>query len=190
MGKQAELDELKNYCMACSRCQLAARRTNLVFGDGSAEASVMFVGEGPGADEDRLGLPFVGRAGQLLNHLLGDVGLKREEVYIANIIKCRPPENRDPLPQEISSCREYLFAQIAIIQPRIMCMLGRHSAITLLGQPDFKISKEHGRPVKWNGITALPLYHPAAALHQQHFMEPLREDFRRLKQILAEEPDF
>lgn len=185
--KREDLEELKKFCTACKQCTLGARRMNLVFGDGNPDADVMFVGEAPGADEDRQGIPFVGSAGKLLTSLLKEIGISREEVYIANILKCRPPENRDPLPEEIAACKEYLSAQIAIIQPGVLCTLGRYAAITLLGLPDFKISRDHAKPVKWRGVTALPMYHPAAALHQPRNMEYLREDFRKLKEMLEHE---
>mgnify|MGYP002682444079 CR=1 FL=1 len=115
-----------------------------------------------------------------------DIGLAREDVYIANIIKCRPPGNRDPLPAEIESCKELLFAQIAIIQPDVLCTLGRHAAETLLAIPNFKISRDHGKPIKWQGISALPVFHPAAALHQPALKTTLMEDFGRLKQFLQQ----
>ncbi len=144
----------------------------------------MFVGEAPGADEDKQGVPFAGRAGKLLTQLLADIGIDRQDVYIANILKCRPPDNRDPLPAEIESCREYLTAQIAIIQPRLLCALGRHAAVALLGRPDFKISKEHGKAARWKGMAVMPIFHPAAALHQPKFMEQLRSDFSELKKFI------
>ena len=185
--KQTDLDDLQKHISGCMGCVLGKTRTNLVFGQGNPNAEIMFVGEAPGADEDRQGLPFVGRAGKLLNQLLADIGIRREDVYIGNIIKCRPPENRDPLPAEIVACKEYLSAQIAIIAPRVLCTLGRHAAITLFGNPDFKISKEHGLPFRWQGITAMPMYHPAAALHQPNFMVGLRYDFAQLKKLIETE---
>ena len=187
MDKGAQLQELEQMCLGCERCGLAKGRTHVVFGQGAADAHVMFVGEGPGAEEDRQGVPFVGNAGKLLDRMLHDIGLRRQDVYIGNIIKCRPPGNRDPKPDEIDACREYLVAQIAIIEPDILCTLGRHAAITLLDMPQFKISREHGVALRWKGLRVLPMFHPAAALHQPHFMESLQHDFRQLEQLLISE---
>jgi len=182
--KAKQLKELNKFCADCQKCILGSTRTNLVFGVGNPDARIMFTGEAPGADEDRLGVPFVGRAGKLLDQCLADIGIAREDVYIANIIKCRPPGNRDPLPAEIEACKELLFAQIAIIQPVVLCTLGRHAAETLLAIPDFKISRDHGKPMNWQGIVALPVFHPAAALHQPANLTGLRFDFQQLKSLL------
>lgn len=184
MTKASELEELKSVCLECDRCRLAPTRTHVVFGQGDPGARIMFVGEGPGAEEDRQGYPFVGNAGKLLNKMLMSIGVLREEVYIGNIIKCRPPGNRDPLPDEIAACKDYLIAQIAIIQPKILCTLGRHAAMTLLEVPDFKISRDHGRAIRWKGMLAMPMFHPAAALHQGHFMDSLKYDFEQLGKLL------
>jgi len=184
MSKAKQLSELQVFCSGCRNCGLAKTRNNVVFGVGDAGARIMFVGEAPGADEDRQGLPFVGRAGQLLNQSLGEIGIAREEVYIANIIKCRPPENRDPLPDEIAACKELLFAQIAIIQPEVLCTLGRHAAMTLLDIPNFKISRDHGTALNWRGVVAMPMFHPAAALHNPQNLSGLRFDFQQLRSLL------
>ena len=182
--KDTQMRELADLASGCTRCGLSNTRTQVVFGQGRADAGVVFVGEGPGAEEDRQGQPFVGAAGRLLNTLLEEISLDRAEVYITSIVKCRPPGNRDPQPNEIEACHEYLVAQIAVMQPLVVCTLGRWAARTLLGRPDFKISREHGRTVRWNGMMVMPVFHPAAVLHQARFMEPLREDFRLLEQLL------
>jgi uracil-DNA glycosylase family 4 len=170
-------------------CPLVATRTKLVFGAGNANADLMFVGEAPGAEEDRQGLPFVGRAGQLLNQLLGEIGLERADVFIANVLKCRPPGNRDPLPEEIEVCKPYLFRQIQLIEPKVICTLGNFSTKLLSGSP-MGITKVHGRPQKHElggtPVTLFPLFHPAAALRTESVKQLLREDFAKLPALLAE----
>jgi len=179
-----DMRDLEALALGCAQCGLSKTRTQVVFGEGAENARVMFVGEAPGQEEDAQGRPFVGAAGKLLTALLGDIGLKRSDVYITNIVKCRPPGNRDPQPEEIRACNDYLVAQVALISPTVICTLGRYAAITLLDLPDFKITRDHGRAVRWKGLLAMPVLHPAAALHQARFMEPLRHDFAQLEQLL------
>jgi uracil-DNA glycosylase len=172
----------------CTRCtELAATRKNVVFGAGNADADLMFIGEAPGASEDEQGLPFVGRAGQLLEKLLVEIGLERKEVFIANVLKCRPPGNRDPLPVEIDNCREYLYRQVELIQPRVICTLGNFSTKLLRGDPT-GITRLHGQPevltLGSRAVRLYPLFHPAAALYTPRTLETLREDFARLPQLL------
>ena len=159
-----DLQALQNECLNCRRCALCDTRTHVVFGQGVPTAEVMFVGEGPGASEDEQGLPFVGRSGQLLDHYLEAVDLSREKnVYIANIIKCRPPQNRDPLPQEQDACIGYLERQLALLQPKIIVCLGRIAAMRLI-KPDFRITKEHGQWFVKDGVSYMAIYHPSALL--------------------------
>jgi len=176
---EAIAEEIRN----CTRCPLAERRTKAVPGDGPANADIMFIGEGPGAAEDRKGLPFVGPAGKLLDELLHDAGLRRDQVFITNIIKCRPPGNRDPRPEEIRACRDYLDGQIAAINPQVICPLGRPATQALL-DPKATMSKVHGRPFERDGILYVPIYHPAAALHNPTLRPALVEDFKKLKALL------
>jgi DNA polymerase len=173
----------------CTRCpQLASARNTVVFGAGNADADLMFVGEAPGANEDKLGLPFVGQAGKLLDKLLGEIGLAREDVFIANVLKCRPPGNRDPAPAEIESCRDYLFRQLDLIEPKVVCTLGNFSTKLLRGDPT-GITRLHGQPeVRTIGPRAVrlyPLFHPAAALYTPSNVEVLRADFARIPALLA-----
>ncbi|MGH2912446.1 MAG: uracil-DNA glycosylase [Solirubrobacteraceae bacterium] len=173
----------------CVRCQeLAATRKNVVFGAGNADADLMFVGEAPGASEDEQGLPFVGRAGKLLSTLLEEIGMSRPEVFIANVLKCRPPGNRDPQPIEIENCREYLYRQVELIQPRVICSLGNFSTKLLRDDPT-GITRLHGQPeVITLGVRAVrlyPIFHPAAALYTPRMLETLREDFSRLPELLS-----
>ena len=171
----------------CTRCGLAAGRTQVVFGAGRADADLMFVGEGPGAEEDRQGLPFVGRSGQLLDRLLAEeLGLDRAEVYIANVVKCRPPDNRDPKPDEIAACRPWLHAQVDLVAPRVIVTLGRFAAQVLLETSD-GINRLRGRTYPFRGGLLVPTLHPAAALRGGG--EPLaqmRADFVRAKQALVQ----
>lgn len=170
----------------CMLCPLGETRTNLVLGTGNEEAEIMFVGEAPGYHEDRQGIPFVGPAGQFLDQLLRSIGLQRSQVYIANTLKCRPPENRDPLPEELAACTPYLFKQIEIIRPRIICTLGNHATKTLL-RTSSGISQLHGRLIHKEGLAYVPLFHPAAALHKPPLKAVLIEDFQRLKEHLEAE---
>jgi DNA polymerase len=176
----AELYEEMRDCQKCSLCQ---SRTNLVFGAGNEKAEIVFVGEAPGYYEDKEGKPFVGQAGKLLDKLLDSISLKRGDVYIANVLKCRPPENRNPLPQEVETCKSYLFKQIEIIKPRVVCTLGNFATQTIL-EKKVGITKVRGKPVPVRNFFVFPLFHPAAALHQNWVLEPLREDFRKLKEFV------
>ena len=156
-------EELQNECNRCRACALSATRKNVVFGVGNTEAEVLFIGEGPGANEDEQGLPFVGVAGKLLDDMLAMIGLKREAVYITNIVKCRPPQNRDPLNTEKDACIGYLRRQVAMMRPKIIVCLGRIAAAELI-KPDFKITQEHGQFFEKRGVQMTALYHPAALL--------------------------
>ena len=173
----------------CTRCpEFVATRTQVVFGAGNADADLMFVGEAPGANEDRMGRPFVGQAGKLLDQLLAEVGLERGDVFISNVLLCRPPGNRDPHPVEIENCQEYLFREIEHIEPRVVCTLGNF-ATKLLRDDNAGITRVHGRDeVRVIGMRAVrlyPLYHPAAALYTPRMLEILREDFARISELLA-----
>jgi uracil-DNA glycosylase family 4 len=173
----------------CVRCpELAATRKTVVFGAGNADAELMFVGEAPGASEDEQGVPFVGRAGKLLEKLLQEIGLLRTEVFIANVLKCRPPGNRDPLPVEIDNCQEYLLRQVELIQPTVICTLGNFSTKFLRGDPT-GITRLHGQPevlvLGSRAVRLYPIFHPAAALYTPRMLETLREDFARLPELLA-----
>lgn len=180
------LSELEAAVRVCPLCQLSESRTNAVPGEGPEDADIMFVGEGPGFHEDRQGRPFVGAAGQYLEDLLASIGLTREDVYITNVVKCRPPENRDPLSDEIEACRPYLERQIELIQPTIIVTLGRFSMNLFM--PEAKISQVHGKPRKMRGIVYYPIYHPAAGLHQPRWKSMIEEDFRRIPEVLARAP--
>jgi DNA polymerase len=186
--RRAALVELFHQVEACTRCPLHETRTKAVFGAGNADADLMFVGEAPGAEEDRLGLPFVGRAGQLLNELLAGIGLSREEVFIANVLKSRPPGNRDPQPLEIEACRPYLFEQVRLIEPKVVCTLGNFATKLLSGNPA-GITKVRGTPQvhRLGGRTVflLPLFHPAAGLRTPAVKETLRRDFETLPALLS-----
>lgn len=156
-------DELENLCKSCNKCGLSQTRTNVVFGVGPKDADILFVGEGPGEQEDRQGEPFVGAAGKLLDDMLSIIDLSRENCYIANIVKCRPPQNRDPRDEEQAACIDYLRNQVALIQPKIIVCLGRIAAKKLIN-PDFRITREHGQWICKNGIWMTAIYHPSALL--------------------------
>lgn len=156
-------EELEKRCQDCRECSLCETRTNVVFGDGSRTAEIMFVGEGPGAHEDEQGVPFVGKAGQLLDDMLAIIGLDRTMVYIANIVKCRPPQNRDPLGVEQDACIGYLRNQVALVKPKIIVCLGRIAAKRLI-DPDYRITRQHGQWVERNGVWMTAIYHPSALL--------------------------
>ncbi len=178
------LQELAASLHDCQRCPLAKLgRRQVVFGVGNPQASVMFVGEAPGFHEDQKGEPFVGAAGQLLNELLQSVGLSRSDIYIANVIKCRPPNNRDPEPQEVDTCKPFLVRQIALIQPKLVCSLGNWATQTLL-ERKVGITRVRGQAFYMKDFVLFPLLHPAAALHQGTMLQPLREDFLKLKDFL------
>jgi len=170
-------------------CPLAATRIKLVFGAGNANADLMFVGEAPGANEDKQGLPFVGLAGQMLDTLLGEVGLDRKDVFVTNVLKCRPPGNRDPQPDEIEICKPYLFRQIDLIEPKVICTLGNFATKLLTGSPA-GITRVHGHPQKREVgdriVTLFPLFHPAAALRTPSVKELLREDIHKLPALIGE----
>jgi DNA polymerase len=176
----------------CTRCRLAQGRTQVVYGTGSSSAELMFVGEGPGYYEDKQGEPFVGAAGQLLNRMLAEIGIEREDVYIANVVLCRPPGNRDPLPDEIEACSPWLTEKIQIIDPRVIVTLGNFATRFILDRP-VSISHVRGQRFPWNGRTVIPTFHPAAILHgggeASSQMTALRTDFREIKAALAETPE-
>ena len=178
----------------CTRCVLSQGRTQVVFGSGSPDADLMFVGEAPGFHEDQQGVPFVGQAGQLLDKLLGGIGLTRADVFVANVLKCRPPGNRDPLPEEIAACEPHLFRQIELIQPQLVATLGNFATKLLSGKPA-GITKVHGyeQEVTLGSLTVLlyPIFHPAAALYTPSMLKVLEEDFARIPTLLdraVEEP--
>ncbi|MDA1188190.1 MAG: uracil-DNA glycosylase [Chloroflexi bacterium] len=179
---EPDLTTIDNQVRSCTKCALSSTRTQAVPGEGSPTADLMFIGEGPGFHEDRQGRPFVGPAGQLLDKLLASIGLNRADVYITNMVKCRPPENRDPHPGELAACSGYLNEQIRLISPKVLVTLGRHSFGKFF--PNETISKARGRPRKWNGNTLFPIYHPAAALHNPRLKPALEEDFQKLKSML------
>ena len=176
------LESVSNSVNACTLCRLYETRTQAVPGEGSHAAAVMFIGEGPGFNEDQQGRPFVGRAGKLLDDLLGSVPMRREDVFITNIVKCRPPDNRDPLPDEVKACSGYLKAQIELLNPRVIATLGRHSLLRFV--PDARISRDHGRIMRWQGRVIYPLYHPAAALRSTQVMQATVEDFKRIPEAI------
>jgi uracil-DNA glycosylase len=183
------LDELNREASVCTRCRLASGRTQVVFGVGNPDADVMFIGEGPGYHEDKQGEPFVGAAGQLLTRLLGEIGLRREDVYIANTVKCRPPGNRDPLPDELEACRPWLEGQLENIRPRVVVTLGNFATRVVLDKP-ISISRVRGQRFTVGGRTVIPTFHPAAVLHgggeAGSQMAALRSDFQTIRQIVAE----
>ena len=178
MSENAEkLAAVRSACESCQRCSLGTTRTNLVFGTGSPDARLMFVGEAPGEREDATGIPFVGAAGQLLDRYLFAVGIPRDDVYIANILKCRPPRNRDPLPEEEDACIEHLRAQVRIIRPKLLVCLGRISAQRLI-KPDFRITREHGVWFSRGAFDMCAVYHPSALLRDPSKREDMLEDMR------------
>lgn len=178
-----KLNELYEKCAACRACSLCETRTNCVFGTGNPNADLMFVGEAPGEQEDLSGTPFVGRAGQLLDKFLYAVDIPREDVYIANILKCRPPKNRDPLPAEEDACIEYLREQVRLIRPKIIVCLGRISAMRLI-KPDFKITKEHGQWFEKGQFLMTAVYHPALLLRDPRRKEDMLVDMKAVKEKL------
>ncbi|MBN1582006.1 MAG: uracil-DNA glycosylase [Anaerolineae bacterium] len=180
----SELSELGDQINRCTRCALSAGRTRAVPGEGPEHADILFIGEAPGFHEDRSGRPFVGASGKFLEQLLESIGLKREDVYIANVIKCRPPGNRDPQPNEIEACKPFLDKQIDLLKPKIIVTLGRFSMARYF--PGAKISHVHGQPRKIQGVLYYPMYHPAAALHQPSLRTTVEEDVKRIPELLAE----
>lgn len=179
-------EQLKKDCMGCQKCGLAATRTKLVFGVGNENARVLFIGEGPGANEDLQGEPFVGRGGQLLDKFLAAVDLDRKKnIYIANMVKCRPPQNRDPLPEEQNMCIEWLREQTRLLKPKIIVCLGRISATRLIS-PDFKVTKQHGQFIEKNGTLMMGTFHPAALLRNPNQKPEALEDFIALREKIME----
>jgi uracil-DNA glycosylase len=191
LARAEELAGLAASAAGCTRCPLAGGRTQVVFGSGDPAADLMFVGEAPGFHEDQQGVPFVGQAGKLLERLLAGIGLERREVYIANVIKCRPPGNRDPQPEEIEACESYLFRQVELIQPRVIATLGNFATKLLSGKPT-GITRVHGQEqattVGGRSVLLYPLYHPAAALYTPAMLKVLESDFARLPELLGREP--
>jgi uracil-DNA glycosylase family 4 len=183
-----DLDDLRRQVEECTRCPLFETRTRAVFGEGDPDADLMFVGEAPGYHEDQQGRPFVGQAGKLLDELLASIGLRREQVYIGNVLKSRPPNNRDPRPDEIAACQPYLWRQIEFIRPRVICTLGNHATKLLSGDAS-GITRVHGRPQHHrfgeHDLLLYPIFHPAAALYTPAMLATLREDFARLPQLLT-----
>ena len=183
-----ELDAYAAQTAACTRCRLAEGRTQVVFGNGDPSADLMFVGEAPGFHEDQQGMPFVGQAGKLLDQLLAGIGLSRGMVFVANVLKCRPPGNRDPMPDEIEACESHLFRQVEFIQPKVVATLGNFSTKLLSGK-QLGITRVHGQEqqVTLGGRNVLlyPLYHPAAALYTPAMLKVLQEDFRRIPELIG-----
>lgn len=181
-----ELEDIARQVRDCNDCRLAEGRTNAVPGEGPENADLMFIGEGPGFHEDRQGRPFVGPSGQFLEELLASIDLNREQVYITNMVKCRPPDNRDPYPGEVEACSKYLDSQISLIKPKVVVTLGRHSLAKFL--PGETISKARGKSKRMDSFILYPLYHPAAALHQQSLRRVVEEDFKVIPTLLTEQP--
>lgn len=187
LSKSEQLEKLNSKMKGCNKCILRGACTQVVPGEGSAEAEIMFIGEGPGQKEDELGRPFVGAAGKFLEEMLGAINLKREDVYIANVVKCRPPMNRDPMPEEVETCWPWLMEQIKTIQPKLIVTLGRHSMERFL--PNQKISQIHGKALRRNipeigTYVFYALYHPAAALYNGSMREVLIVDFKKIPKVL------
>lgn len=180
-----ELEDIARQVRDCNDCRLAEGRTNAVPGEGPENADLMFIGEGPGFHEDRQGRPFVGPSGQFLEELLASIDLNREQVYITNMVKCRPPDNRDPYPGEVEACSKYLDSQISLIKPKVVVTLGRHSLAKFL--PGETISKARGKSKRMDSFILYPLYHPAAALHQQNLRRVVEEDFKVIPTLLTEQ---
>jgi len=180
----SDLIALGDEIRACNRCRLAQGRTLAVPGAGSEHADIMFIGEAPGFHEDQQGVPFVGAAGRFLNQLLASINLTRDDVFIANVIKCRPPNNRDPQPDEVAACRPFLDRQIGLIQPKMIVTLGRFSM--QLAYTGVTISRIHGTPKRIGDIVYYPLFHPAAALHQPRYRSMIEQDFLNIPQVLSE----
>ena len=183
------LEELGRVASTCTKCRLANSRTQVVFGVGSPQADVMFIGEGPGYHEDQQGVPFVGAAGQLLTTMLGEIGLRREDVYICNVLKCRPPGNRDPLPDEVESCTPYLQGQIALVDPKVIVTLGNFATRFVLGR-QVSISRVRGQRIQIDGRVVIPTFHPAAILRgggaAGSQMAALRSDFQEVRAVIED----
>jgi DNA polymerase len=191
-ARTAELEALEQAALGCTRCRLAESRTQVVFGAGDADADIMIIGEGPGQREDEQGLPFVGPSGRLLEQLLGEIGLDRSQVYIGNVVKCRPPNNRDPRPDEIDECKGYLRAQLRLVDPKVVVTLGNFSSKLLL-RTDIGITRLRGHAYPWWGRHLVPTFHPAAALRGSgRVLEEMRYDFALIADVVAgrvEAPD-
>lgn len=184
MNADDELKQIAQEVAGCVKCQLHHSRKLAVPGEGPADAEIMFIGEGPGFHENEQGRPFVGAAGKYLDELLAKINLKRSQVFIANVVKCRPPGNRDPMPEELEACRAYLERQIQAINPKVIVTLGRFSMANFL--PNAKISSVHGQAMKVKGRLVIAMYHPAAALHQQSLKPTIEHDFARLPELIAQ----
>ena len=183
-GVMTEFDDLVQQIHSCTLCSLSEKRTNAVPGEGSRSADIVFIGEGPGFYEDRDGRPFVGPAGKLLDEMLASIGLRRQDVYITNMVKCRPPNNRDPLPGEMQACKPYLDKQLEMISPKVVVTLGRYSFSKFF--PGESIGRARGKPRRWKGFTVYPTYHPAAALRNPQLRAVLESDFTRLPPLVEE----
>lgn len=177
------MQQLKEKCLKCNKCSLCQTRTNVVFGKGNINADIMFIGEGPGQQEDIQGIPFVGRAGQLLDKMLAAAGIAQDNIYIANIVKCRPPQNRDPLPEEREACRGWLDKQIELINPKVIISLGRISAVEYIDE-NIKITKEHGQWKEKNGRKYMAMLHPAALLRNPNLKPEAFEDFLKVRDYI------
>jgi DNA polymerase len=190
LSRADELRAFGEVVSSCTRCALAQGRTQVVFGSGNPDADLMFVGEAPGFHEDKQGIPFVGAAGKLLEQLLAGIGLARDDVYIANVLKCRPPGNRDPMPEEIEACESHLWRQIELIEPRVVATLGNFATKLLSGKPT-GITRVHGQEQETTlggrRVLLYPIYHPAAALYTPRMLEVLQSDFSRLTDLLGRE---
>jgi uracil-DNA glycosylase family 4 len=185
---QMTLEQLEEAIHSCTLCPLHQGRTRAVPGEGPPGADIMFIGEGPGFHEDRQGLPFVGAAGKFLEELLASIGMTREQVYIANVVKCRPPGNRDPAPDELSACEPYLDRQIQLIKPKVIVTLGRFSMYRYF--PGASISKVHGQSKRVGNLLVVPMFHPAAALHQPKWRPLVEADFKKLPGLIAEAENY
>ena len=184
MSKLSSLEEIAQRVHVCTDCPLSESRTHAVSGEGPPNAEIIFIGEGPGYHEDQQGRPFVGPAGRFLDELLASIGMKREEVFIANMVKCRPPNNRDPLPAETSACSKYLDEQLELLRPKLVVTLGRFSLAKFF--PKESISRVRGKARKVDGLLVYPMMHPAAALHRQELRKVIEEDFRAIPALLKE----
>lgn len=187
MNRERILQEVAEEVRRCTLCRLCETRTYAVPGEGNPFARLMFIGEGPGQTEDETGRPFVGKAGQLLERILGDIGLRREDVFIANVVKCRPPGNREPLPDEVLSCNDWLMAQIACVQPEIIGLLGGVALKAMLN-PEARITKMRGKVYRKNGLLFMPLFHPAYVLRNVAAMPTLENDVRCLNELTKQPP--
>ncbi len=182
-GWRESLAALEREAKGCRLCGLCEERNHVVFGSGTAEVPLVFVGEAPGADEDRQGFPFVGRAGELLTRIIAAIGLDRNQVYICNVLKCRPPGNRDPQPEEVATCTPYLERQLSILKPKVICTLGKHSTMYITGE-GATMKSVRGRVFEWRGIKVVPTYHPAALLRNPSWKALVWEDVQKVRALL------